>query len=104
MSSTDVPEPSAASCAELLRALAEDTRLAVMRSLLDGPRRVSELNDTLCLEPSLLSHHLRVLRERGLVEAEREGKAVLYRLAPHVASRRRGSVLDLGCCQLSFEP
>lgn len=90
-------------CAELLKRLADPTRLAVVRLLLDGPRHVNELNAELDVEQSLLSHHLRVLRGAGLVESERDGKAVLYRLSPAVASRRRGQEIDLGCCRLSFQ-
>ncbi len=91
-----------ASCAELLKVLADETRLAVLRQLMDGPRHVGEINEPLGLEQSLLSHHLRVLREAGLVVAERDGKAVLYSLAPRFRAPRRRGALDLGCCLLSF--
>ena len=49
-----------------------------------------------------LSHHLRVLREAGIVEAERRGKGVLYRLAPTVEEARSGKAINLGCCLISF--
>ncbi|MBI1313475.1 metalloregulator ArsR/SmtB family transcription factor [bacterium] len=91
------------SCAEILKVLADETRLAVVRQLMSGPRRVGEINDELQVESTLLSHHLRVLREAGIVTGERDGKAVLYRLAPHVESKRRGATLELGCCRLVFE-
>jgi len=90
------------SCAGILKVLADETRLAAVRLLMDGPRRVGALNDDLDVEPTLLSHHLRVLREAGLVEARRIGKAVEYRLSESVDSRRRGRVLELGCCRLDF--
>lgn len=91
------------SCAEILKVLADDTRLAVMRQLMSGPRRVGEMNVDLQLDPTLLSHHLRVLRDAGLVQSERAGRAVLYRLASAVESKRRGRTLELGCCRLTFE-
>ena len=91
------------SCAAKLKALADGTRLAVMESLLDGPRRVGELSELLDVEQSLLSHHLRVLREMELLESRRDGKAVVYALAPGVAAAMSDRTLDLGCCQLSFE-
>lgn len=91
-----------ASCAEILKVLADETRLGVVRQLMAGPKHVGEMNDVLHVEPTLLSHHLRVLRDALVVEAERDGKAVRYRLSPHVDSRRRGLVLDLGCCRLDF--
>ena len=95
---------SANLCSLRLKALADPTRLAVMRRLLEGgPGKVGEINETLELDQSLLSHHLKVLREAGLVEGEREGKAVVYRLAQGVEQKRRGvEGLDLGCCKLEF--
>jgi ArsR family transcriptional regulator len=91
------------SCADLLKVLADETRLAVVRQLLDEPKHVHEINAPLQLEQSLLSHHLRILREAGLVRAERDGKAVLYSLAPEFRGDTRGEAIDLGCCQISFD-
>src|SRR5437879_2732802 len=91
------------SCADVLKVLADQTRLAVVERLLDGPRHVGEINAALHLDPSLLSHHLRVLREAGLVTAKRDGKAVLYQLAREVLAARKGKGINLGCCFLSFE-
>ncbi len=90
-------------CVRRLKVLADSTRLAVVESLLDGPKRVGELNTALGLDQSLLSHHLKVLREEGLVESTRDGKAVLYRLAPGVEGSRSRKAINLGCCKLSFE-
>ena len=91
-------------CARRLRVLADETRLAVMRELLQGPRGVGELNAAIPVEQSLLSHHLRVLRDAGLVVTERQGKGVLYRMAPEVGGTLTGGSIDLGCCQLTFPP
>ncbi len=91
------------SCAEMLKVLADETRLGVVQQLLDGAKHVGEINEQLHVEKTLLSHHLKVLREAGMVEAQRDGKAVLYRLSPAVESRRRGKGLDLGCCKITFE-
>lgn len=85
-----------------LKVLADQTRWTVMEILLEGPRHVGELNAELGLEQSLLSHHLKVLREEGLVVATRDGKAVLYALAPDVQSSSV-RVLNLGCCSLALK-
>ncbi|HLU48672.1 MAG TPA: metalloregulator ArsR/SmtB family transcription factor, partial [Planctomycetota bacterium] len=93
--------PSASSsefCANVLKVLADETRLRVVRALFSGPKHVGEINQDLGLEQSLLSYHLRVLREHGVVDAERDGKAVLYRLASSARSRDGGETIDLGCC------
>jgi len=90
-------------CVRKLKVLADTTRLAVLEILMEGPKYVGELNVVLGLEQSLLSHHLKVLRQEGLVEATRDGKAVLYSLTPAVQRAKAGRVIDLGCCFLSFE-
>lgn len=90
------------SCAELLKALADETRLGVVQQLLSGPKHVGEINEVLGVEKTLLSHHLKILRDSNIVEAERDGKAVLYRLSPSVESRKKGKGLDLGCCKITF--
>jgi ArsR family transcriptional regulator len=92
-----------ADCADRLKLLADETRLSVIRQLLKGPRRVGEINESLGLEPSLLSHHLKILRDAGLVQSQREGKAVLYQLSPEVKVKPGGEGINLGCCLLSFE-
>ena len=90
-------------CASRLKVLADDTRLAVVQQLLHGPKHVAEINVELNIDQSLLSHHLRVLREARIVIARRDGKAVLYSLAPDVEVARFGKAINLGCCLLSFE-
>lgn len=92
-----------APCADVLRSLADETRLGVMRLLLDGPQAAGALCAALGIDPTLLSHHLRVLRERGLIERERQGRRLLYRVAPAVLRKRRGNLLDFGCCSIKFE-
>jgi DNA-binding transcriptional ArsR family regulator len=94
-------EPPAVDCADKLKALSDATRLAAMEALMDGPLHVGELAARLEVEQSLLSHHLRVLREMGLLEATRDGKAVLYAIAPGVEGTDR--TLELGCCRLAFK-
>lgn len=96
------PANDAITCAEILKALADETRLAVVRQLMSGPKHVGQMNQQLGVEQTLLSHHLRVLRKADIVESQRDGKAVLYRLSPEVDSKRRGKVLELGCCRLDF--
>ena len=65
-----------------------------------GPQQVGQINEQLGLDQSLLSHHLKVLRDAGLVQATRRGKCVVYDLAPEVAGSEQS--LDLGCCALTF--
>ncbi|MEN8135616.1 MAG: metalloregulator ArsR/SmtB family transcription factor [Thermodesulfobacteriota bacterium] len=89
---------------ELLKSLADETRLAIIRQLLDGPRSVQELNTLLGVEQTLFSHHLKILRQTGLVVSKRSGKRVIYQLAAGVRSlsQQKTPALDLGCCKLEF--
>jgi DNA-binding transcriptional ArsR family regulator len=91
-------------CVTALRALGEETRVRIVALLLDGPRDVSAIADALGVSQYNVSKHLRVLREAGLLEAEKEGRVRRYAL--HEAIRREaaaGRVLDLGCCSFQFE-
>lgn len=91
-----------ASCAEVMRTLADETRLKVVELLFVRAQNVTDLNAALKIDATLLSHHLRVLREMGLVETERNGRFLIYRLSPRIRSARRGQELDFGCCTLRF--
>ena len=91
-------------CADILRALGDATRLGVLQALLERPLHVNALMEKLKVEQSLLSHHLKVLRESGLVQATRDGKAVLYRVAPAIAGAKQDQCIDLQCCQVVFRP
>ena len=94
---------SSIDCATKLKILSDPTRLSVMEILLAGSKHVGEINSVLRVEQSLLSHHLKVLREAGLVRAERDGKAVRYSLAEQVGGNRAEKAINLGCCHLTFE-
>ncbi len=65
----------------LLKALANDQRLLMLCSLLDGPLSVGAINERVPLSQSALSQHLGVLREAGLVTTRRRAQTILYALA-----------------------
>lgn len=66
---------------EGFRALGDPTRLRIVRLLEGGSRCVCEIQrDLPDVAPNLLSHHLRVLREAGLVSAHKRGRWVDYAL------------------------
>lgn len=89
-------------CARQLKILADSTRLAILELLWSGPKHVGEMNAVLELEQSLLSHHLKVLRDEGFIRATRDGKAVLYQLESAFFCASADRTIDLGCCRLSF--
>src|SRR5690606_12911252 len=79
-------------------ALGDAKRLRILRLLREGERCVCELTDALGLGQSLLSFHLRTLKDAGLVRDRRDGRWVYYSLAPEAISALRdelGDVLDV---------
>ena len=66
----------------VLRALADDTRLRVLRLIAERPRSTQELAPLVGVTEAGLSKQLRVLAEAGLLARRREGYYVLYRLVP----------------------
>ena len=63
-------------------ALGDPTRRAIFERLWEGPVAVGAIADELPVSRPAVSQHLRVLREAGLVFAERDGNRRLYRLDP----------------------
>ena len=67
--------------AQVCAALADPKRIMLVYELAEGPKNVTELGNTLGMPQPLVSRHLKVLRERGMVKSTRQGAAVEYRLA-----------------------
>ena len=84
-------EPAAArNLADLFKALADPTRVAIVNRLAAGEECcVCDLTDTFELSQPTVSHHLRILRDAGLVEADRRGTWAYYRLVPDAIERLR---------------
>ena len=76
---------------QLLAALADPTRMEILRELAGAPE-VCACDFTSCCDVSqpTVSHHLRVLRDAGVVTSERRGNWVFYRLAPNLQERIAG--------------
>ena len=93
---TDLIDPDV----QLLQALAHPTRLAILREL-TGSSEVCACDFTSCCDvrQPTVSHHLKILKEAGVIEAERRGTWIYYRLMPAAAERLRaiaGELLGAG--------
>jgi len=65
---------------------------------------VGAISTTLGVSPYNVSKHLRVLREAGLLEVEKEGRLRRYALPEGIKREAAaGRVLDLGCCSFQFD-
>lgn len=67
--------------AEICAGLADPNRIMILYALSQGPRNVTELYNELNMPQPLVSRHLKVLRERGMVTAKRQGTIIQYTLA-----------------------
>jgi DNA-binding transcriptional ArsR family regulator len=66
--------------AGICSALADPKRILILYALHEKPSNVSDLAEALGITQPTASRHLNMLRERGLVEAHREGQSVINRL------------------------
>ena len=77
--------------AEICAGLADPKRILILYALHEKPRNVNELVELLELSQPMVSRHLKVLRERGIVTTNRMGDAVEY----SIADQRLIQALDL---------
>ncbi len=83
MSTTALHPPAAAVAPDVmvgLQAIAEPTRARIVALLGHGEHCVCDVGETLALSPALVSHHLRALRDSGLLRERRSGRWVYYSL------------------------
>jgi ArsR family transcriptional regulator len=81
MSSRTAAGTVRAALAEVAKALAHEHRVELIEQLAQGPRSVEALAERVGLSVANASQHLQQLRRVGLVETQRDGKRVIYRLA-----------------------
>jgi ArsR family transcriptional regulator len=87
-----IDDSAAAEMAPVLAALADPVRLRIVSILAGSPDGAAcgcDLETPLRLSQPTVSHHLRILREAGLVEGTREGRWVHYRVVPERLSEIR---------------
>jgi ArsR family transcriptional regulator, arsenate/arsenite/antimonite-responsive transcriptional repressor len=94
--------------AQLFRALSDPTRLRILDRLRSGEKCVCDLTDALDAGQSLLSFHLKALKEAGLVTDRRQGRWAYYTLNAEAAEEAAELVQSLatprtlpvsgGCC------
>jgi ArsR family transcriptional regulator len=85
--------PERGELAARFKALADPTRVAIINCLSAADEVcVCNLTATFALSQPTISHHLKVLREAGLVESSRRGTWSYYRLVPETLAELRGAL------------
>jgi ArsR family transcriptional regulator len=88
-----VIEASPDADAALFGAVADGTRLRILRQLArSGATCVCNIDANEDLAPNLLSYHLKVLRDAGLVTTQRRGRWIDYSLAPDALGRLHAAI------------
>ena len=92
-------------CIAALKALGELNRMRIVRLLLKEQLGVNQISERLEISQYNVSKHLRVLKEAGLVEMEKQGQQRLYAVVPRLKNQLAASrnVLELGCCTFRFD-
>ena len=80
---TSVSDDLIPQVADTFKLMGDPSRLAILILCLNGPVAVGDIAGKLALSPSLVSHHLRLLRGARLVRSERRGKQVFYEAEDH---------------------
>ena len=88
-----LPREDAENAARFFKALADPTRVAIVNRLAACEECcVCDLNAAFDLSQPTISHHLKVLREVGLVDSTRRGTWAYYRLVPEAVDALRGAL------------
>jgi DNA-binding transcriptional ArsR family regulator len=83
--------------AETYRLLGDPTRLRVLLACLDGPIAVGDIAQSIDARPSLVSHHLRLLRAARLVRGTRKTRQIFYEAADdHIRDMLLGMIEHVG--------
>ncbi len=67
--------------AELFKVFGDSTRIKILYDLFDGGKSVGEICDDINMNQSAVSHQLKILKASDLVNAQRQGKSMIYSLA-----------------------
>ena len=87
--------------ANILKALANLTRVCIVEKLKDGPHSVNELSEKIGESSSIISRHLSILKSAGLLDYEKQGTTVVYFMATDRIPDILGSVDEV--IKLNYE-
>src|SRR5450631_3915370 len=87
-----VTTPGVVEAVAVLEGVGDPVRWSVLAMLVEAPRCVCKIQEQIPIAGNLLSYHLKVLREAGLVTTSRRGRWVDYALAPDAPERMRAAL------------
>ena len=98
MKQRDLKPETLAKAASMLKAIAHPVRISIIRFLEHGKKKtVTEIHTNLGIEQAMASHHLVILKDRGVLASKREGKNTWYFLKHESLSYLLKCISD--CCE-----
>jgi DNA-binding transcriptional ArsR family regulator len=92
---------SAVRVTDLLKAMANPSRLMILCQLAEGEKSVGEMESVIGLSQSGLSQHLAVLRRKRIVATRREAQSIFYSLASTEVEEIMASLYRIFCARVS---
>jgi len=92
---------SAVRVTDLLKAMANPSRLMILCQLAEGEKSVGEMEDIIGLSQSGLSQHLAVLRKKRIVSTRREAQSIYYSLASKEVEEIMAALYRVFCARVS---
>lgn len=84
------------------KVLSNESRLTIFQLLTAGPMNATELLNNISISQTLLSHHLKSLKSAGLIEGQKKGHFINYRLTAKNKFFPHDKTLSLDCCKIKF--
>lgn len=79
---------------EVMKALADETRLEILNLLGNREMNVNEIADNCTVSRPTISHHLQILKRAGILEARKEGKEIYYSVNMYSLTSLAQSILS----------
>lgn len=92
---------SAVRATDLLKAMANPSRLMILCQIAEGEKSVGELESAIGLSQSGLSQHLALLRRKGIVSTRREAQSIFYSLASKEAEAVMATLYQVFCAKVA---
>lgn len=92
---------SAVRVTDLLKAMANPSRLMILCQLAEGEKSVGEMQSTIGLSQSGLSQHLAVLRRKRIVSTRREAQSIYYSIASKEVEEIMAALYRVFCAKVS---
>jgi ArsR family transcriptional regulator, virulence genes transcriptional regulator len=92
---------SAVRVTDLLKAMANPSRLMILCQLAEGEKAVGEMEEVIGLSQSGLSQHLAVLRRKGIVSTRREAQSIFYSLASKEVEEIMAALYRVFCAKVA---